>query len=291
MEQLVWNDSIRTICLSFHHLMILLFHHSFICYSKLFAQNLVAVSPTKFEAVNHLLITSLRTSQPSFTSPLQIYLIFTEFGTMQCRHWNPVDFLSHTLNSRPPFDPSVPAHLMLYEALSQAHNSKPPFDASAPAHLISYEALSRAHKCKPPFDPSVPAHSISFKALSQAHNSKPPFDPSVPAHPISYEALSQAHNPKPPYDPSVSAHPISYEALSQAHNSKPPFDPSVLAHPISYEALSNAFGFLHLSLSLELTSSKFCTTRCFLTGNGGLRREEKSHKHWSLFTKFLSSIT
>ena len=27
------------------------------------------------------------------------------------------------------------------------------------------------------------------------------------------------------------------------------------------------------------------------TSNGGYRREEKSHKHWSLFTKFLSSVT
>ena len=27
------------------------------------------------------------------------------------------------------------------------------------------------------------------------------------------------------------------------------------------------------------------------TSNGGCRREEKSRKHWSLFTKLLSSIT
>ena len=28
-----------------------------------------------------------------------------------------------------------------------------------------------------------------------------------------------------------------------------------------------------------------------LTSNRGCRREEKSHKHWSLFTKLLSSVT
>ena len=27
------------------------------------------------------------------------------------------------------------------------------------------------------------------------------------------------------------------------------------------------------------------------TSNGGCRHEEKSHKHWSLFTKLLSSVT
>ena len=27
------------------------------------------------------------------------------------------------------------------------------------------------------------------------------------------------------------------------------------------------------------------------TSNGGCRREEKSRKHWSLFTMFLSSVT
>ena len=27
------------------------------------------------------------------------------------------------------------------------------------------------------------------------------------------------------------------------------------------------------------------------TSNGGYRREEKSHKHWSLFTMLLSSVT
>ena len=27
------------------------------------------------------------------------------------------------------------------------------------------------------------------------------------------------------------------------------------------------------------------------TSNGGYRREEKSRKHWSLFTKLLSSVT
>ena len=28
-----------------------------------------------------------------------------------------------------------------------------------------------------------------------------------------------------------------------------------------------------------------------ITSNGGYRREEKSHKHWSLFTMLLSSVT
>ena len=28
-----------------------------------------------------------------------------------------------------------------------------------------------------------------------------------------------------------------------------------------------------------------------ITSNGGCRREEKSRKHWSLFTKFLFSVT
>ena len=31
--------------------------------------------------------------------------------------------------------------------------------------------------------------------------------------------------------------------------------------------------------------------KCINTSNGGCRREEKSRKHWSLFTKLLSSIT